>query len=100
VESQLVIDCATGEAMEVEAAPVSETVPVAVTPRQARLVLLQAGLLEQVEAAFDDMSHAAWIEWNYALEVRRDSPLIAALAPALGLTDEQVDALFMQAATM
>jgi hypothetical protein len=100
MDGQLVIDCATGEAAEIEAAPVGTVVPETVTPRQARLVLLNAGLLEQVEASFDEMSHAAWIEWNYALEVRRDSPLIAALAPALGLTAEQIDALFIEAAGM
>jgi hypothetical protein len=76
--------------------------PEAVTARQARLALLGAGLLDNVEGALaaipDPLSRrAAQIEWEYALEIRRDSPLIAALAPLLGLTDEQVDDLFRAA---
>jgi len=73
-------------------------VPQSVTARQARLGLLGAGLLDDVEAALASLEgpqgRAARIEWEYALEIRRDSPLIAALAPALGLTGEQVDDLF------
>lgn len=77
------------------------TVPEAVTARQARLALLGAGVLAQVDAALASIpgieGEAARIEWEYALEIRRDSPLIGALAPALGLTSEQVDDLFRAA---
>lgn len=76
-------------------------VPPSVTARQARLVLLGAGLLSTVEGALASMSgmqgEAARIEWEYALAIERDSQLIQALAPALGLTDEQVDDLFRAA---
>jgi hypothetical protein len=76
--------------------------PEAVTARQARLALLGAGLLDNVDATLasipDPLSRrAAQIEWEYALEIRRDSPLVAALAPLLGLTAEQVDDLFRAA---
>ncbi len=75
--------------------------PEAVTARQARLALLAVGKLDMIEAALAQMpgpqGRAAQIEWEYALEIRRDSPLIAALAPALGLTMEQVDDLFRAA---
>lgn len=76
----------------------SAPVPDEITMRQARLALLGVGLLSSVNAALDalpsPMKEAAHIEWEYASGVRRDSPLIAQLGPALGLTDEQVDALF------
>jgi hypothetical protein len=79
-------------------------VPQAVSMRQARLALLGAGLLDTVETAIASMEgaegRAARIEWEYAQEVRKDSPLIDALAPALGLTTEQTDHLFMTAATL
>jgi len=75
-----------------------------VTMRQARLALLGAGLLAQVEAAFDALPEpnksAAKIEWEFATALNRDHPLVASLAVALGLTDEQIDALFLQASAL
>lgn len=68
---------------------------VVVTPRQARLVLLQAGHLDAVEAMLAQPGNeAAQITWEYALEIRRDDALVTAIGSALGLTDAQIDALF------
>jgi hypothetical protein len=68
---------------------------------QARLALLQAGLLSDVEAAIDaleePMRTAARIEWEYRANVRRDSPLTLFLAAGLGLTETQLDELFQTA---
>lgn len=76
-----------------------------VAMRQARLALLGAGLLGRVDsaiAAIPDASAraAAEIEWEYATEVRRDSPWVLQLSAALGLGAEQLDALFARAATI
>lgn len=83
--------------------PVS-TVPRRVTARQAQLALLASGYLPQVQAVIDALpagvKAAAKINWDKALYVERDSPLLATLAPAVGLTDTQVDALFIQAAAL
>lgn len=68
------------------------------TPRQARLALLAAGLLEVVEAWMAAAPPAVRIEWEYALEIRRDWPGMTDAASALGLTDAQLDALFVAAA--
>lgn len=80
----------------------SDPVPEVVTMRQARLALLSAGLLAQVNTAVANMpgteGDAASIEWEYAQEVRRDSPLVAGLSAALGLTDETMDNLYKVAA--
>ena len=70
-----------------------------VTPRQARLALQQAGLITAVTAWIAAADEATRIEWEFALEVRRDWPPITACAAALGLTDEQLDELFTLAAT-
>lgn len=79
-------------------------VPRAVTMRQARLALHAAGQLAAVEAAINALSEpartAARIEWDYSGEVQRHHGLVAALAPALGLSDEQVDALFIGAGAL
>lgn len=78
--------------------------PMIITMRQARLALLGAGLLDDVNAAIDALPEpnrsAAQIEWEYAAEVRRDSRLIAVLASALGLDETQVDALFITGASL
>ena len=85
-----------------EYVPAVVAVPEVVTMRQARLALLGAGLLAQVNTAVANMpgadGDAARIEWEYAQEVRRDSPLVAALSVALGLTDETLDNLYKVAA--
>ena len=89
---------------EVEAYRAAGSKPKAVTMRQARLALLQAGLLSTVNTAVANMpgaaGEAARIEWEYSGEVQRDKALVQALAPVLGLNDAQLDALFMTAAAL
>lgn len=72
--------------------------PVSVSMRQARLALLEAGLLDDINAAITQLGQAAAIEWEYATEVRRDSPLIALVASNNSLTEQQIDNLFISAA--
>lgn len=79
--------------------------PGVISMRQARLALLGAGLLDNVEGAINGIPdpaqrRAAQIQWEFSSEVNRYSGLITALAPALGLTDEQIDDLFRMAATL
>lgn len=76
------------------------TVPTVVTMRQARLALLEAGLLSQVAAAVQSAGEAAGIEWEYAKELRRSHALTQQLAIALGLSEQQLDALFTRAAQL
>ena len=74
-------------------------VPRVITPRQARLKLFELGLLDGLEAIIT--TNRAWkIEWEYATEVRRDSPLIDAVASQEGMTSEQIDQLFVEAAAL
>ncbi|WP_050384572.1 hypothetical protein [Bradyrhizobium pachyrhizi] len=87
-------------------APPASVVPidahpvVAVTPRQARLALLAAGLLDQVDAAVDAAGGATKITWEYATEIRRDDPMISTVGAALSLTSDQIDALFTAAGAL
>ena len=89
-------------ALDAEPPPPPPPIPSSVTMRQARLALLGAGLLAQVDAAVATIpgaaGDAARIEWEYALSVERESPLVASLTAVLGLTDAQLDALFTTAA--
>lgn len=97
------IPCSDAEAAAIMAAR-TPSVPASVSMRQARLALLGAGLLSSVDAAIAALpspaKEAAQIEWDYASEVQRDNALIASLASGLGLTEAQIDDLFITAATL
>ena len=75
-------------------------VPQVVTMRQARLALLNAGLLDTVNAAVSAAGGSAAIEWEFAQEVERNWTTLISLQPTLGLTDEQIDDLFRLAITL
>lgn len=89
---------------EVAAANLRGEVPAVVTMRQARLALHRAGLLTRVNAALAALPEPtrteAQIEWEYATEAQRHYGLVQALGPALGLGDEQLDALFSAASLL
>ena len=72
-------------------------VPQQVTMRQARLALLGAGLLDDVEAVITAAGREAQIQWEYASVVERSNPVIAIVQPQQGMTDAQIDDLFREA---
>lgn len=77
--------------------PVQE-IPSIVTMRQARLALLSAGYLDSINNYMaTSAGAAAKIEWEYAAEVDRNSPLVANLATMLNLSGAQLDDLFVMA---
>ena len=88
-----------GGAWVVETADPTHAVPFSVSRFQARMALRQAGLFDAVEAmmAHPDTPIIAVEAWQAAQEFRRISPTIAAMGQALGLTDEQLDDLFIVA---
>lgn len=71
-----------------------------VSMRQARIALLQSGLLADVESAIAAGNEADKITWEYATEVVRGSPMVQSLSTALGLTKQQLDDLFALAKTL
>ena len=77
-----------------------EPVPEAITPLQARRALRAADLLDAVNAWIATQPDDAQEAWEYCIEVRRDSPLIAGAQEGLGLTPEQVDDLFRAGAAL
>lgn len=72
-------------------------VPTTVSMRQARLALLSAGLLDDVQAAVEFGDRATQISWEFAASVSRDDPLVQTLAKGLNLTSDQLDDLFIAA---
>lgn len=83
-------------------APVA--VPEAVTMRQARIALAQAGKLATVNSVIAAMPGAqgdiARIEWEFSNEVKRNQPLVLALIPVLGMTSGEIDQFFITAARL
>lgn len=70
-----------------------------ITMRQARLYLLDAGLLKQVDSIVSQ--NEAWkIEWEYATDVVKNSQLVIALSNQLGLSSEAIDVMFDEASKL
>ena len=69
------------------------------TPRQARWVLLDEGLLDAVEEIVK-LNRKYDIYWEYATEIRREDPILLQLAAALGITDEKLDEMFIKGAKL
>jgi hypothetical protein len=83
---------------------VDDSVPASVSPRQIRLWLLRQGIsLAAVDAAIDAIPDqlqrdSVRVEWDYAPYVERTHPMLVPLAAALGLSEQQVDQAFIEAA--
>jgi hypothetical protein len=71
-----------------------------VTPLQMRRALNATELRAAVEAAVAAADQDARDAWQYASVIRRDDPILAAMAAALGKTPEEIDELFALAAQL
>ncbi len=81
------------------------SVPDAVQPVQLRTWLLYAGKLDQVDALIDGipdpMQRAeAKQRWDYTLTIPRTHPMVIMIGQKLGMTDADLDAAFLEAATL
>lgn len=65
-------------------------------------MVTDAGTMGSVQTAINGLPspqrEAVQIEWDYSNELQRTNAFVALLAPELGLTNEQLDALFIIAA--
>jgi hypothetical protein len=77
-------------------------VPQVVSKFQGRAALAQAGLLVDVDAYMQAQpaENIARLAWEHAQEFRRQSPSVVAIGSALGLSDNDLDQLFVTAATI
>lgn len=69
-----------------------------VTPARARVVLQAAGKLDAVNTAVASASQDVQLYWEYSTEIHRIHPYVELLRQAVGLSSEEADALFTQAA--
>lgn len=81
-------------------APPAPPVPDSVAAWKGKAVLAGLGLLDAAEAAVAAAGGTTAIAWAGAAEWGRDSAMLAAMAGALGLTDEQVDGMFRSASAI
>jgi hypothetical protein len=90
-----------------EAAGVTPQLPTTtVSARQVRLWLVGAGIiLSAVDAAIESIADPAQremvrVEWEYAPYIERTHPMLVPLGATLGLTEEQIDVAFAEAALL
>ena len=76
------------------------TVPASVTLAQARVALRRAGKFSAADTAIKAAGGEALDAWEYGNQISRSSPLVASMATALGLTEAQVDGLFVVAGSI
>jgi hypothetical protein len=80
-------------------------VPQTVTPRQIRIALVMSGIsISTIEAMIDSLPEPdrsiTRITWEYSVEFQRNNPLLNAIAPIFGFTQQQIDELFQLASTL
>jgi hypothetical protein len=73
-------------------------VPFSVSRFQAKAALSDAGLLASAQSIVDAADASVKMAWDEAVEFRRNSPTINALAGALGIDSDGLDDLFRAAA--
>lgn len=79
-------------------------IPQEITMRQARLALLDIGLLANVQTAINTLPEPdktkAQIEWEYSNALQRGNPFVTTLGTALGLSSDDIDNLFITASRL
>jgi hypothetical protein len=84
------------------AAPEAPVVPQEVTIWQARAILIEDDLLDDVTAALaaipdEKARKLAQAKFEYAATVKRDDALVTEIIPALGKSEADIDAMFVRA---
>lgn len=106
--TSVMLDVRTGEYLPMDPGPIEPTIPEptpevirasmpTITARQLRLALLNR--LDEVESTIEASGdRALQIEWEYATTFERLHPAIVNIGAALGLTPEEIDTLWLDAA--
>ena len=72
-----------------------ELKPKVLTPRQARLILLEYELLDDIEEIIKT-NRAISIWWEYSLDIQRYDERLLEFATIAGITDDMLDTLFKE----
>lgn len=75
-----------------------------ISARQARIALLSIGKLSLVQEAISQLAspdkEVAEVTWEYATEIDRLNPFVSMLGAGLGMSDDEIDELFVQGALL
>lgn len=77
----------------------ANVVPTKITRLQAKLQLLEIGLLDEVEEMVKQ-DRKVELYWTDAQSIERNHPILNQMVIALGLTSEQLDNLFIEASKL
>lgn len=79
--------------------PETSSIPQVVSAAQGGIALIQAGFMADVQSVIDAPETPAEIKWAWAraTEWHRDSPAMAYIAPIAGISEAQMDELFIAA---
>lgn len=80
--------------------PPATSIPQSVSRMQAMVALSRAGLLTAVQSWVAAQDSETQLIWNNAPDFSRGSTLLANAATALGMTSDQIDALFVAASAI
>jgi hypothetical protein len=81
-------------------------IPESISARQIRIWLIQHGIpLSQVDSSIESiqdpiLKDITKVEWEYAPYIERSHPMLVPLAQSLGLTEQQIDQAFIEAANI
>ena len=78
---------------------IETTIPQSITPLQAKLQLLEIGLLDEVETLIVK-DRKAELYWNGASQFLIDDEILLNMAAVIGLSQEQLNNLFLQASKL
>lgn len=101
---RLSVDVMTGTIIKLPDLPPIDTLQpyttIIVTPRQIRQALTALGLRDLVEQAISTSEQDVKDWWEFASSFEEDHPQVVAMAQALLVSDEQLHALFVKAASL
>lgn len=93
------------ELAEMQSAESDKIIPHSITPRQFRLALIQRGIsLQQIEQVIDSLPEPdqtlSRVSWEYATSFDRTDALLNQMAPAIELTQQDLDEIFINGQTL
>lgn len=79
-------------------------IPQVVSMRQARIALLRINKLSSIASAISALpspqKQEAEITWEYSQEVQRNNGFVSQIAPLLGMSEQDLDNLFIEASKL
>lgn len=76
------------------------SVPAEVTSAQFRIALERAGITQAQVVAAIGLDGEGQTLWEYTPNLHRDHPMVISIGAAMGKTEAEIDAIFIEAATL